>query len=95
MKNLKYYQNEIQKIADNLPFDIRESVEYSMMIHSSPNAIDRFDINDAESMFALALWPYVEEFFDSPEFNNDEFYNEILYNSAIWNLSEEVRLSLL
>ena len=95
MKNLKYYQNEIQKIVDNLPSDIRERARYEMMIHSSPNAIDVFDLNDADLMFSLVFYKYVEELFDSPEFDDDEYFSLFEHNNALFELSEEVRLSLL
>lgn len=95
MRNFNFYQNEIERIASNLPSNIKEIGVSEMLFQSSPGVIAQFNLKSAEEMFNVMFYSKLEEMFENEEFNNEEyyekFYEEVVKNSSLWKLSEEIR----
>ena len=95
MRNFNFYQNEIERIANNLPSNIKEIGVSEMLFQSSPGVMDQFNLESAEEMFIVMFYSKLEQMFENEEFNNEEyyekFYEEIVKNSSLWKLSEEIR----
>lgn len=95
MRNFNFYQNEIERIANNLPSNIKEIGVSEMLFQSSPEVMDQFELESAEEMFIVMFYSKLEEMFENEEFNNEEyyekFYEEVVKNSSLYKLSEEIR----
>lgn len=95
MRNFNFYQNEIERIVNNLPSNIKEWGVSEMVFQSSPGVIEQFNLKSAEEMFNVMFYSKLEEMFENEEFNNEEyyekFYEEVVKNSSLWKLSEEIR----
>jgi len=95
MRNFNFYQNEIERIANNLPSNIKEIGVSEMLFQSSAGVIEQFNLKSAEEMFIVMFYSKLEQMFENEEFNNEEyyekFYEEIVKNSSLWKLSEQIR----
>jgi len=95
MRNFNFYQNEIERIANNLPSNIKEIGVSEMLFQSSAGVLEQFNLKSAEEMFIVMFYSKLEQMFENEEFNNEEyyekFYEEIVKNSSLWKLSEQIR----
>ena len=95
MRNFNFYQNEIDRIANNLPSNIKEIGVSEMLFQSSAGVLEQFNLKSAEEMFIVMFYSKLEQMFENEEFNNEEyyekFYEEIVKNSSLWKLSEQIR----